>query len=97
MRTPRVWRIKLRGRIRYEGRNVIVPGVLVHDPRRIVELEIPRAKVPTHVSALTNAGKAIENDLVALAATADLTAEKEELKSRLNGRRPTDDYDEDDL
>jgi hypothetical protein len=60
MRTKRKLEATVKGRVRPDGRNVVIPVALSNEPDRPVEVKIPRSKVVSILRAAVNAAEKID-------------------------------------
>jgi hypothetical protein len=60
MRTKRKLEATVKGRVRPDGRNVVIPVALSNEPDRPVEVKIPRSKVISILKAAVNAAEKID-------------------------------------
>lgn len=60
MRTKRKLEATVKGRVRPDGRNVVIPVALANEPDRPVEVKIPRSKVVSILRAAVNAAEKID-------------------------------------
>lgn len=59
MRTKMKYEARVKGRVRAEGRNVVIPITLDNDPGRQVEVKVPRSKVVPILRAAVAAAEKI--------------------------------------